>query len=38
MPNRSIPDRTPLYAMVILAMGLGIAVSAMALLALIFFF
>jgi hypothetical protein len=38
MPNRSISDRTPLYAMVILAVSLGIAISAMALLALIFFF
>jgi hypothetical protein len=38
MPNRSISDRTPLYAVVILAVGLGIVVSAIALLALIFFF
>ncbi|SHN78684.1 hypothetical protein SAMN05444170_3748 [Bradyrhizobium erythrophlei] len=38
MPNRSISDRTPLYAAVILAVGLGIVVSALALLALIFFF
>ena len=38
MPNRSISDRTPLYGVVILAVGLGIVISAMALLALIFFF
>ena len=38
MANRSISDRTPLYAVVILTVGLGIAVSALALLALIFFF
>jgi hypothetical protein len=38
MPDRSISDRTPLYGVVILAVGLGIVVSAMALLALIFFF
>jgi hypothetical protein len=38
MANRSISDRTPLYAMVVLAVGLGIVATAMALLALIFFF
>jgi hypothetical protein len=38
MPNRSISDRTPLYAVVILAMSLGIVVSALALLALLFLF
>lgn len=38
MANRSISDRTPLYGMVILAVGLGIVVSAIALFALIFFF
>ena len=38
MHNRSISDRTPLYGVVILAVGLGTLVSAMALLALIFFF
>jgi hypothetical protein len=38
MANRSISDRTPLYAVVILTVGLGIVVSALALLALIFFF
>jgi hypothetical protein len=38
MHNRSISDRTPLYGAVILAVGLGTVVSAMALLALIFFF
>ena len=38
MPNRSISDRPPLYAVVILTVGLGIVVSALALLVLIFFF
>jgi hypothetical protein len=39
MPNRSISDRPPLlYATVILTAGLGIVVSALALLVLIFFF
>ena len=37
MPDRSISDRPPLYAMVILTAGLGIVVSALALLVLIFF-
>ena len=36
MPNRSISDRTPLYAVVILAVT--IVVSALALLALVIFF
>jgi|HubBroStandDraft_2_1064218.scaffolds.fasta_scaffold26874_5 hypothetical protein len=37
MPNRSISDRTPLYAVVILAaVSLGIVVSALALLVLLF--
>ena len=38
MPNRSMSDRTPLYAVVILAMSLGIVVAALALLALLFLF
>jgi hypothetical protein len=38
MSNRSIPDRTPLYAVVILAASLGIVVSALALLVLVIFF
>jgi len=38
MANRSISDRTPLYAVVILTVGLGIVASALALLTLIFFF
>jgi hypothetical protein len=38
MPNRSISDRTPFYAVVILTVGFGIVVSALALLARIFFF
>ena len=38
MPNRSISDRAPLYAVVILTVGLGMVFSALALLALIFFF
>lgn len=38
MPDRSISDRPPLYAVVILTVGLGIVVSALALLVLIFFF
>ena len=38
MPNRSISDRTPLYAVVILAVSLGIVVSALALLVLVIFF
>ena len=38
MPHRSISDRAPLYAVVILTVGLGIVISALALLALIFFF
>jgi hypothetical protein len=38
MANRSISDRTPLYAVVILTVGLGIVVSSLALLVLIFFF
>jgi hypothetical protein len=38
MHNRSISDQTPLYAVVILAVSLGIVISALALLALIFFF
>ena len=37
MANRSISDRTPLYAVVMLTVGLGIVVSALALLVLIFF-
>ena len=35
MPNRSMSDRTPPYAVVILAMSLGIVVAALALLALL---
>jgi hypothetical protein len=38
MPDRSISDRPPLYAVVILTVGVGIVVSALALLVLIFFF
>jgi hypothetical protein len=38
MPNRSISDRAPLYAVVILAVSLGILVAALALLALLFLF
>jgi hypothetical protein len=38
MPNLSISNRTPLYAVVILAVSLGIVVSALALLALLFLF
>jgi hypothetical protein len=38
MPNRSISDRTPLYAVVILAVSLGIVVSALAFLAVLFLF
>jgi hypothetical protein len=38
MPHRSISDRTPLYAVVILAVSLGIVVAALALLALLFLF
>jgi hypothetical protein len=38
MPHRSISDRAPLYAVVILTVGLGMVFSALALLALIFFF
>jgi hypothetical protein len=38
MPNRSMFDRTPLYAVVILAVSLGIVVAALALLALLFLF
>ncbi len=38
MSNRSISDRTPLYAVVILAASLGIVVSALALLVLVVFF
>ena len=38
MPNRSMSDRAPLYAVVMLAVSLGIVVAALALLALIFFF
>jgi hypothetical protein len=38
MPNRSISDRPPLHAVVILTVGLGIVVSALALLALVIFF
>ena len=38
MPNRSMSDRTPLFAAVILAMSLGIVVAALALLALLFLF
>jgi hypothetical protein len=38
MPNRSMSDRTPPYAVVILAMSLGIVVAVLALLALLFLF
>jgi hypothetical protein len=38
MPNRSISDRTPLYAVVILAVSIGVVVSALALLVLVVFF
>jgi hypothetical protein len=38
MPNRLISDRPPLHAVVILTVGLGIVVSALALLALVIFF
>jgi hypothetical protein len=38
MPNRSISDRTPLYAVGILAVSLGIVVSALALLVIVIFF
>ena len=38
MPNRSMSDRAPLYAVVILAVSLGIVVAALALLALLFLF
>jgi len=38
MPHRSISEQTPLYAVVIFAVSFGIVVSALALLALIFFF
>ena len=38
MPNRSMADRAPLYAVVVLAVSLGIVVSALALLALLFLF
>ena len=38
MPNRSISDRTPLFAVIILAMSLGIVVAALGLLALLFLF
>jgi hypothetical protein len=38
MPNRSMSDRGQLYAVVILAVSLGIVVSALALLALLFLF
>jgi hypothetical protein len=38
MPNRSISDRPPLHAVAILTVGLGIVVSALALLALVIFF
>ena len=38
MPNRSISDRTPLYAVAILTVGLGIVVSALVLLILVIFF
>ena len=38
MPNRSMSDRGPLYAVVVLAVSLGIVVSALALLALLFLF
>ena len=38
MSNRSMSDRAPLYAVVILAVSLGIVVAALALLALLFLF
>jgi hypothetical protein len=38
MPNRSMSDRAPLYAVVMLAVSLGIVVAALALLALLFLF
>jgi hypothetical protein len=38
MPNLSISNRTPRYAVVILAVSLGIVVSALGLLALLFLF
>jgi hypothetical protein len=38
MPNRSISDRNPLYAVVILGVSLGIVVSALGLLVLLFLF
>jgi hypothetical protein len=38
MSNRSISDRTPLYAVAILTVGLGIVVSALVLLILVIFF
>ena len=38
MSNRSISDRTALYAVVILAASFGIVVSALALLVLVIFF
>ena len=38
MPNRSISDRTPLHAVVILAVSIGIVFSALALLVLVIFF
>jgi hypothetical protein len=38
MPDRSMSDRTPLYAVVILAVSLGIVGATLALLALLFLF
>jgi hypothetical protein len=38
MSNRSISDRTPLHAVVIIAVSLGIVASALALLVLVIFF
>ena len=38
MPNRSISDRTPLHAVVILSVSIGVVVSALALLVLVIFF
>jgi hypothetical protein len=38
MSNRSMSDRAPLYAVVVLAVSLGIVVAALALLALLFLF
>ena len=38
MPHRSMSDRAPLYAAVILGVSLGIVVAALALLALLFLF